>query len=56
MFTAEELKNLSREAADKITVPNLIRKKLKLPPLKRGATKGNQRAKGNPGRWKKEKE
>jgi hypothetical protein len=51
---AKELESLSQVAEQKgLTLSNAFRKRAKLPILKRGASKGNQRAKGNPGRWKK---
>jgi hypothetical protein len=52
-LTSEEEERFAAEAAEKeLTLSNLLRKKLKLPALERGARKGNQHAKGNPGRWK----
>lgn len=54
-LTIEEEGRFAAEASEKeLTLSNLLRKKLKLPTLERGARKGNQHAIGNPGRWKKE--
>jgi hypothetical protein len=45
-LTAEELQRLRRDARDKESDSNLIRRKLKLKPLKQGAPEGNQNAVG----------
>jgi len=53
--TEQELLELQEHAvAAGLTLSTYLRRRCKLKPLKRGAQKGNQRAIGNPGRWKKE--
>lgn len=53
-LTIEEEGRLTIEAAEKgLTLSNLLRTRLNLPTLERGARKGNRHALGNPGRWKK---
>lgn len=56
ILTPEEHERFRREATESgfKSLSNYLRKRLRLPPLTVGAEKGNQRAVGNPGRWKKE--
>lgn len=51
-FTDEEAATIKEKADAKgLTVANWFRVRAGFKPLKAGAPKGNQRAKGNKGRW-----